>query len=57
LAALSAVDNTIGLDAAQAKGIRFLVADQADVPVVPNLRSRSGNMLAKQTVYVAHAEI
>jgi phosphate butyryltransferase len=49
-----AMDNAIDLDAARTKGITSLVAGHADVLIVPNLES--GNMLAKQLAFIAHAE-
>ncbi len=50
-----AMDNAIDIDAAVTKGITSLVAGRADVLVVPNLES--GNMLAKELAFVAHAEV
>ncbi|MBE1283835.1 MAG: bifunctional enoyl-CoA hydratase/phosphate acetyltransferase [Rhodobacteraceae bacterium] len=49
-----AMDNAIDLRAATTKGIRSLVAGRAEVLVVPNLEA--GNMLAKELIYLAHAE-
>ncbi|GMG82233.1 bifunctional enoyl-CoA hydratase/phosphate acetyltransferase [Paralimibaculum aggregatum] len=49
-----AMDNAIDLDAARTKGIKSLVAGRAEVLVVPNLDS--GNMLAKELTFIAHAE-
>lgn len=49
-----AMDNAIDLGAAHAKGIRSLVAGQADVLIVPNLEA--GNMLAKELTFVVRAE-
>jgi phosphate butyryltransferase len=49
-----AMDNAIDLQAARTKGIRSAVAGRADILVVPNLES--GNMLAKELTFVAHAE-
>jgi phosphotransacetylase/acyl dehydratase len=49
-----AMDNAMDMEAAKTKGIRSLVAGQADVLVVPNLES--GNMLAKELTFVARAE-
>jgi len=49
-----AMDNALSLAAAKTKGLTSLVAGQANVLVVPNLES--GNMLAKELAYVAHAE-
>lgn len=48
-----AFDNAISPEAAAAKGIRSLVAGQADALIVPDLES--GNMLAKQLEYLAGA--
>lgn len=49
-----AMDNAVDLAAARTKGIRSQVAGRAEILVAPNLDA--GNMLAKQLVYVAHAE-
>lgn len=49
-----AMDNAVDLEAAATKGIRSLVAGRADILVAPNLES--GNMIAKQLTYLAHAE-
>jgi phosphate butyryltransferase len=49
-----AMDNAVDLDAAKGKGIQSLVAGRADVLVVPNLEA--GNMLAKELMFIAHAE-
>jgi phosphate butyryltransferase len=49
-----AMDNAIDIHAAQTKGITSLVAGRAEVLIVPNLES--GNMLAKELAFVAHAE-
>lgn len=49
-----AFDNAISETAARIKGIRSPVAGQADILVTPDLES--GNMLAKQLEYLAHAE-
>jgi phosphate butyryltransferase len=49
-----AMDNAIDVGAAATKGITSLVAGHADVLIVPNLEA--GNMLAKELVFVAHAE-
>ncbi len=46
-----AFDNAISLVAAKTKGIRSLVAGQADILLVPDIES--GNMLAKQLEYLA----
>lgn len=48
-----AFDNAVSAAAAAEKGIRSPVAGQADILVVPDLMS--GNMLAKQLVYLAGA--
>jgi len=48
-----AFDNAISLPAAQTKGIVSPVAGRADILVVPDIES--GNMLAKQLEYLAHA--
>ena len=48
-----AFDNAVSLVAAKTKGIRSAVAGQADILVVPDLES--GNMVAKQLEYLAHA--
>lgn len=50
-----AMDNAIDVEAAATKGITSLVAGRADILVVPNLES--GNMLAKELAFVAHAEV
>ncbi len=49
-----AMDNAMDIEAARTKGIKSLVAGQADVLIVPNLEA--GNMLAKELTFVAHAE-
>ncbi|PVB60257.1 bifunctional enoyl-CoA hydratase/phosphate acetyltransferase [Labrenzia sp. 011] len=49
-----AMDNAIDVQAARSKGITSLVAGHAEVLVVPNLES--GNMLAKELTFIAHAE-
>lgn len=49
-----AMDNAMDMEAARTKGIKSLVAGQADVLIVPNLES--GNMLAKELTFVAKAE-
>ncbi|HEY1472602.1 MAG TPA: bifunctional enoyl-CoA hydratase/phosphate acetyltransferase [Pseudolabrys sp.] len=49
-----AMDNAIDVEAARSKGITSLVAGRADILIVPNLES--GNMLAKELSFVAHAE-
>jgi phosphate butyryltransferase len=49
-----AMDNAIDMEAAKTKGITSLVAGQADILIVPNLES--GNMLAKELSFIAHAD-
>jgi len=49
-----AMDNAIDVQAARTKGITSLVAGRAEVLIVPNLES--GNMLAKELTFIAHAE-
>ncbi|WP_208351867.1 bifunctional enoyl-CoA hydratase/phosphate acetyltransferase [Pseudaestuariivita rosea] len=49
-----AMDNAIDLDAAMTKGIKSLVAGRAEILVAPNMET--GNMLAKQLTFIAHAE-
>lgn len=49
-----AMDNAVDLQAARTKGIASLVAGRAQVLIVPNLES--GNMLAKELTFLAHAE-
>ncbi|MGB0696424.1 MAG: bifunctional enoyl-CoA hydratase/phosphate acetyltransferase [Rhodospirillaceae bacterium] len=49
-----AMDNAMDIEAARTKGITSLVAGRADVLIAPNLES--GNMLAKELTFVAHAE-
>jgi phosphotransacetylase/acyl dehydratase len=48
-------DNAVSFEAARTKGIVSPVAGQADILVVPDLET--GNMLAKQLVYLADAEM
>ncbi|MBA3031585.1 MAG: bifunctional enoyl-CoA hydratase/phosphate acetyltransferase [Gammaproteobacteria bacterium] len=48
-----ALDNAISLVAARTKGIKSVVAGQADILLVPDIES--GNMLAKQLEYLADA--
>ncbi|HRP98260.1 MAG TPA: bifunctional enoyl-CoA hydratase/phosphate acetyltransferase [Rhodocyclaceae bacterium] len=48
-----AFDNAVSLVAAKTKGIRSVVAGNADILVVPDLES--GNMVAKQLEYLANA--
>ncbi len=50
-----AFDNAVSVEAARTKGIVSPVAGQADILVVPDLEA--GNMLAKQLVYLADAEM
>ena len=50
-----AFDNAVSLDAARAKGIVSAVAGRADILVAPDLEA--GNMLAKQLVYLADADM
>ena len=49
-----AFDNAVSLAAARTKGIRSVVAGDADILVVPDLES--GNMLAKQLEYLGGAQ-
>lgn len=49
-----AMDNAVDLEAARTKGIRSLVAGQADILLAPNMEA--GNMIAKQLTFLAHAE-
>lgn len=49
-----AMDNAIDMGAARTKGIKSLVAGQAEVLVAPNLEA--GNMIAKELTFLAHAE-
>lgn len=49
-----AMDNAIDVQAARTKGITSLVAGRAEVLIVPNLET--GNMLAKELTFIAHAE-
>lgn len=48
-----AFDNAVSIEAAKTKGIKSLVAGEAEILVVPDLVS--GNMLAKQLEYLAGA--
>jgi phosphate acetyltransferase len=50
-----AYDNAISAQAAKMKGIDSRVAGHPDILVVPNLES--GNMLAKQLIYLADARV
>lgn len=49
-----AMDNAMNIEAARTKGIKSLVAGQAQILVPPNIES--ANMLAKELTFVAHAE-
>jgi phosphate acetyltransferase len=49
-----AFDNAIDPEAARIKGIRSPVAGRAQILVVPDLEA--GNMLAKNLVYISHAD-
>ncbi len=49
-----AMDNAIDIEAARTKGIRSMVAGQAEILIAPNLES--ANMLAKELTFIAHAE-
>jgi phosphotransacetylase len=49
-----AMDNAVDIGAARTKGISSLVAGRADILIAPNLEA--GNMLAKELIFVAHAE-
>ncbi|MEM9756753.1 MAG: phosphate acyltransferase, partial [Pseudomonadota bacterium] len=46
--------NAVDMTAARTKGIASPVAGRAEVLVVPSLDA--GNMLAKQLIYLSHAE-
>ena len=50
-----AFDNAVSIEAARAKGIVSDVAGRADILVAPDLEA--GNMIAKQLVYLADAEM
>jgi len=50
-----AFDNAVSMGAARTKGIVSPVAGQADILLVPDIEA--GNMLAKQLVYLADAEM
>jgi phosphotransacetylase len=50
-----AFDNAVSLDAARAKGIVSEVAGRADILLAPDMEA--GNMIAKQLVYLADAEM
>ncbi|WP_193141478.1 bifunctional enoyl-CoA hydratase/phosphate acetyltransferase [Meridianimarinicoccus sp. MJW13] len=49
-----AMDNAIDMGAARTKGIKSMVAGRAEILIAPNMES--GNMLAKELTFVAHAE-
>jgi len=49
-----AFDNAISVRAAQEKGIDSVVAGHADILLVPDIEA--GNMLAKQLIFMGHAE-
>lgn len=49
-----AMDNAVSLSAAKTKGLKSLVAGKAEILIAPNLES--GNMLAKELTFIAHAE-
>ena len=49
-----AMDNAIDVEAAKTKGIVSLVAGRADILIAPNIEA--GNMLAKELIFIAHAE-
>jgi phosphate butyryltransferase len=49
-----AMDNAIDAEAARTKGITSPVAGHANVLIAPNIES--GNMMAKELTFVAHAE-
>jgi acetate kinase len=49
-----AMDNALSMAAARTKGIAGEVAGRAEVLVAPDIQS--GNMIAKQLTYLAHAE-
>jgi phosphotransacetylase len=49
-----AFDNAADAEAARTKGIVSPVAGKADILLVPDLEA--GNMLAKQLIFMAHAE-
>lgn len=49
-----AFDNAISKEAAKTKGIRSVVAGDADILVAPDLEA--GNMIAKQLIYLAGAD-
>jgi phosphate butyryltransferase len=49
-----AMDNAVDVSAARTRGISSLVAGRAEVLIVPNLEA--GNMLAKELMFIAHAD-
>lgn len=49
-----AFDNAISPESAKTKGIKSIVAGQADILIVPDIES--GNMLAKQLFYLSNAQ-
>ncbi len=49
-----AMDNAVNLGAARTKGLKGLVAGEADILVAPNLEA--GNMIVKQLTFMAHAD-
>jgi phosphate butyryltransferase len=49
-----AMDNAVDIEAARTKNIAGMVAGHADVLIAPNLES--GNMLAKQLVFLSNAD-
>ncbi|WP_328406941.1 MULTISPECIES: bifunctional enoyl-CoA hydratase/phosphate acetyltransferase [unclassified Roseovarius] len=49
-----AFDNAISVDAAREKGIDSVVAGRADILLVPDIEA--GNILAKQLIFMGHAE-
>ena len=49
-----AMDNAISTEAARTKGLKSLVAGNADVLVVPNLEA--GNMVVKELTFLAGAD-
>ena len=49
-----AFDNAVSRAAAETKGIRSMVAGDADILIAPDLEA--GNMVAKQLIYLAEAD-
>lgn len=49
-----AMDNAVDVTAARTRGISSLVAGRAEVLIVPNVEA--GSMLAKELVFIAHAD-